>query len=457
MDIRKLVILLLLMAFALASVTAGASPRSRRWTPQRAAAVSRAAAQRLGFNRDTVEVFYYGLDSVVMAPRHFDPIPASDYGPVVFDRYQFLDTLSVNDFPMVYPSAFPASTLWLTDELTRRNLINLARQQYVVDHADSVQYNMEKLPAPPPVFKPKADPRQHKFHIPLVSNTTAAENANITLHQNKQHWINTLETSLQFSESYISPNWYQGGSGNINGIGNIVWTNKLNPTFHPKLLFETTIFYKLALNNAPDDSLHTYNISEDIFRINSKFGFKAFNDHWFYSVTLQFKTQFLHSYTANTTTMKAAFLSPGELNIGLGMTYNYVSGRKKLTFDASLAPIAWNLKTCTYHRVNPADFGIKEGRHTVNQLGSTAECKMTWNIAANISYTSRLYLFTNYKYAQGDWENTFKFDINRFLSSQLYVHLRYDSSTTGETDGWRYWQFKEILSLGFSYKFNSGV
>ena len=67
---------------------------------------------------------------------------------------------------------------------------------------------------------------------------------------------------------------------------------------------------------------------------------------------------------------------------------------------------------------------------------------------------SRLFVFTDYTYLQSDWENTISFDINRFLSTQLYVHVRYDSSTPRLEDSkWHTWQIKEILSLGFSYKF----
>ena len=46
------------------------------------------------------------------------------------------------------------------------------------------------------------------------------------------------------------------------------------------------------------------------------------------------------------------------------------------------------------------------------------------------------------------------FNINRFLTTQIFVHMRYDSSTPDCDDpDWHKFQFKEILSFGFAYKF----
>lgn len=73
-----------------------------------------------------------------------------------------------------------------------------------------------------------------------------------------------------------------------------------------------------------------------------------------------------------------------------------------------------------------------------------------------LSLSSRLFVFTDYGQIQGDWENTVSFEINRFLTTQIYVHARYDSKTPPcEDPGWHKLQVKEILSIGFAYKFSS--
>jgi hypothetical protein len=269
-----------------------------------------------------------------------------------------------------------------------------------------------------------------------------------------KNWIHSFTGTVQFSQAYISPNWYQGGNNNLNMIANAIWNVKLNQAYHPKLLFESTIQYKLGMNSAPDDSLRNYSISEDLFQVNSTFGVKA-RDRWYYSVTTQFKTQLLNSYTSNTNTLRSAFLSPAELNVGVGMTYNYANKKKTFTFDASLAPLSYNMRICTNSRMDETNYNIAEGHKTVSQYGSTAELKMTWKICYNISYTSRVYVFTNYDYLQADWENTLSFTINEFLSTQIYAHARYDTTTPKVDDNskWKKLQFKEILSFGFAYKF----
>ena len=43
-------------------------------------------------------------------------------------------------------------------------------------------------------------------------------------------------------------------------------------------------------------------------------------------------------------------------------------------------------------------------------------------------------------------------DVVRHLETKLYLHLRYDKSHTRDVD-WRYWQLKEILSFGLTYRF----
>ncbi len=179
-------------------------------------------------------------------------------------------------------------------------------------------------------------------------------------------------------------------------------------------------------------------------------------EHWYYSMNGMFKTQFFNNYPANSTTKKAAFLSPGELNLGIGMTYNYVDPKKKFRLDASISPLSYNLKICTNPGVNETSFGIKEGRHSVSEIGSNAEVKVNWNIMWNISYVSRFFVFTNYEYIMGDWENTINLSINRYLSTQLYLHLRYDSSKPSPTNSnWGKWQLKEILSFGLQYQFKT--
>lgn len=275
----------------------------------------------------------------------------------------------------------------------------------------------------------------------------------IEIEQKRIIWLHKMQYALQFSQAYLSPNWYQGGNNHLALLVNLFWNVQLNQAFYPNLLFENTLSYKLGMNSTPQDKYHKYSISEDLFQWNLRAGFKAFKK-WFYSFTLQFKTQFLNNYGSDSEVRKASFLSPADLNIGLGMTYSTVNTKKTFALGASISPISYNLKACLDSHVDPTQFSIPVGKKTASQIGSSGELTIDWTLARNINYKSRVFLFTDYHYFMGDWENTLSFSINRFLSTQLYCRLRYDSSAD-PAKGWKRWMLKEILSFGFSYAFSS--
>lgn len=286
---------------------------------------------------------------------------------------------------------------------------------------------------------PKVDTAKAEIDIPEID---------------KRHWLHVFNAGLHFSQAYISPNWYQGGNNYLALLINFLWDVSLNQVYHPNLMFQNTVSYKLGLNSNPSEQLHRYSISEDIFQWNMKAGFKAFKK-WFYSLTAQFKTQFLTNYEKDSWAKKASFLSPSDLNLGLGMTYSTTNKKNTLKFNASISPISYNLRTCIDRKIDPALFNIPDGKRYHNEIGSNAEVTMEWKWASNIVYRTRLFLFTNYDYFQGDWENTISFNINRFLSTQVYVHARYDTSTEDNHRKWKHFMLKEILSFGFSYSFSS--
>lgn len=348
--------------------------------------------------------------------------------------------------------ANPKYNGWLNRESSLSNQYAPATSsRTAIDH-NKIKYNVDAR-AKISYQSKKADPNKAKLTIKEHDLNDMPELYDPKI--NRRNWLHSFNGSLQFSQAYISPNWYQGGNNNLNMLLNTEFNIKLNEAFHPNLLFETSIKYKLGMNSAPDDSLRNYSISEDLFQLNSKFGVRAAK-RWFYSIQTQFKTQLFNGYKSNTNDLKAAFLSPGELNVGLGMTYNYANKKKTFTFDASVSPLSYNLKTCTNSRMDETAFDIKAGHKSTSQIGSSGEGKLKWCIAHNITLTSRLFLFSDYKYFQGDLENTLSFAINRFLSTQINVNVRYDSSSPRINGSkWHKFQMKEILSFGFAYSFKN--
>ena len=378
-------------------------------------------------------------------------LPDVFFMPAVYDRYRVFTPLSVNDAP----AAGEPGMEWIEDLDILFRQMYMLRHDLFYNHPDLVRYNIDLLPEAPKPYVAEIDPST--FQVTLRESVTGpAEIPTIEAEKiAKKHWIKKFNASLQFSQAYVSPNWYQGGNNNLNALAQIYYNVRLNETFHPNLLFETIAQYKLGMNNAPDDSIHAYNISEDILQVNTTFGIKAVKN-WYYSFTGQFKTQLLNSYKSNTHDLKSSFLSPGELTAGIGMTYSYKNKPKTVVFDASIAPVSYNLTTCISPHINPATYKIEEGHKSVSKFGSTAELKLFWKMSYNISFTSRLFAFTDYESFRADWENTLAFEINRFLTTQIYAHLRYDTKTPYVPDtNWKKLQIKEIFSIGFAYKFST--
>lgn len=412
----------------------------------------------IGFMTDTTTVEIEPLlidredfDSIISVPqRNYRTLDAGHFGPVVFDTYHFLEPIPLTP---KHDETFPEVYYWLDDLEFGQQLMEQTRQRYATYNPDGVRYNLAFLPETPKSYRAYVDPTTTKIVLEELKVDKEELAKDLTPDIERKKWLQSFDASLQFSQAYVSPNWYQGGNNNLNLIGQLMYHVKLNQKFYPKYLFEATVQYKLALTSTPDDSIHSMNITEDIFQVNATFGVKAAK-RWFYSANLMFKTQLFNSYPLNSRQLQSSFLSPGELNLGLGMTYNYSNAKKTFTFGASISPLSWNMKTCIDRKLDETVYGITEGHKTVHKVGSSAECTLQWKIAYNIVYNSRLFAFTDYGYFQADWEHTVDFNINRFLSTRLYVDMRYDTTTPRVDDSrWHKFQLKEIFSFGFAYHF----
>ncbi len=384
-------------------------------------------------------------------------LPRVAFMPMVFDKVLYLDSFKVDDGGSAILAPDIPEMEWMKRVAESNRRYRDLKQWYVIAYPERVKYNINTLPVPPKKYKTKIDPSTSRITVDevVVVGAEDLKGGVAPVEIIQKHWLHVVNASAQFSQAYVSPNWYQGGDNNINAIADLKWNVKLNSKFHPNIIAEATTQYKLGIASAPSDSLHNYAISQDALQFNGTLGLRAVNN-WYYSMTATFKTQFFNNYKPNTQTMKAAFMSPGELNLGLGMTYNYKDKPHRFNMDVSIAPLSYNLKVSTSHRIPVTNFGISEGRRSVSEVGSNAEVKINWDIMWNINYTSRFFMFTDYDYLQGDWENTINFSINRYLSTQIYMHLRYDSSTPREDRrSWGRWQLKEILSFGLQYQFKT--
>lgn len=341
---------------------------------------------------------------------------------------------------------------WLKNAITTARNQESLRYSYMIDNPLSIEYAYWDLPIPPVLLEEDRSFLAFikKYGIPDV-NPEDAVLPEIEI--KKKHWLHKVNAMLQFSQAYVSPNWYQGGNSYLSLLFGFSWNVDLNQVYHPNLLFQSALSYKLALSANPKGYLHKYTIGEDLLQYNLNAGLKAIKN-WYYSFNLQFKTQLLNNYEENSDVRTASFLSPGDLNMGLGMSYNHTNKLNTFKFTLTISPLSYNLKTCISNKIDHEIYSIPQNRKVKNEIGSNVDFTMDWKISANISYKTRMFMFTDYEYFLGDWQNTISFEINKFLSTQLFFNLRYDGSLESDTK-WKKFMLREILSFGLSYTFST--
>lgn len=260
-------------------------------------------------------------------------------------------------------------------------------------------------------------------------------------------WKYTAAASMQFSQHGISDNWYQGGES----------TNALNSEFRmtanyndkQKVQFENSLEIKLGFITAPSDTVHNYKTNADLFRINSKLGIRAIKN-LYYTLSGEFQTQFFSNYKTNTNDLISTFFSPANLKLSLGLDYK--QNKNKYTLSVLGNPFSWRYVYLANDRiVNPSQFNVEAGKRRASLFGSEITANVTWKIRNNLTYRTKFDYFTTYEKVIMNWENTFEFQFNRYLSTKVFLHGRFDDGVTLTDDNRTYFQFKEMLTFGLSY------
>ncbi|MDE5713883.1 MAG: DUF3078 domain-containing protein [Muribaculaceae bacterium] len=393
-------------------------------------------------------------DTTTQADINLDSDPALiQYNDSLISSEIIIDEIISEPTPDYSQLTGDVTPKWLRDALTSYRIQEDFMYGMMVTQPSTIDYSYWDLPVPPRLMDDDVTFAGYirRMNLPELDPEKGAVLPEDNLRH--IHWLHNVGAAMQFSQAYVSKNWYQGGNNHLALLFNFNWNVQLNPVYHPNLLFQSALSYKLGLNSTPQDEVHAYSISEDVLQYNLNTGLKAFKK-WFYSFNLQFKTQILRNYEQNSMNRKASFLSPGDFNLGLGMAYSHQNAKKTLQLTATVSPLSYNLKTCITDKIDHAQFNIAPDRHTRSEIGSNGEFNMIWQVTPNINYKTRVFLFTDYDYFLADWENTVSFAINKFLSTQIYVHMRYDTSTEMSTS-WKHFMLREVLSFGLTYTFST--
>ncbi len=340
---------------------------------------------------------------------------------------------------------FPAPYFKLDNNI--RQLREKTIRRMVAYHPHFIAFNVDKLPDVSDLMTLRIDALPINRAVMLTPGTANEVFRRIEREKVKvSPWTKRSNAMLQFSQNYISDNWYQGGSDNMAILG--ILNGRFNYDNKKGLQWENFIESRLGFNSVEGDTLRFLNTNDDILRANSKIGIKA-GGNWFYSGSVDFQTQFFNSYRAiNSTVLRTTFLTPVRLSVGVGMDYKY-----KRTFSLMLAPVSYRfIYANDTVKINQRSFGIPVGEKVLSQLGSSFRAEFTHSTYRDIQINSKLWFYTNYERFEVDLEITGNFIINRYLSTRISLNPRYDNTVYIAAGEKAKLQFKQLLTFGLSYR-----
>jgi hypothetical protein len=360
------------------------------------------------------------------------------------------------------PDWYRPDTAVFRNALFRQALVDSARFYVQTNYPEYIRYNVNELPKD----KIRVAPMRHHIYedvsLKVKPNVQAADEVKppAKFIPDRLYWTSSFQSAVQFSQNYVSPNWYKGGSSNLN----ILTQNTLDYDYNKGPVQWTNEFQlKASIYNAPNDTVNNYKIGDDLFLLHSNMGYKAFSK-WYYTFDAEFKTQLFTNYQENTSIKQAALLSPYTFNIGVGMKYDLTKNFKpellhrKWAMTINLAPISYTYMQSLDTHIDLGRYGFNMDQATgkyksvLNRFGSTIRLNSKLDANRSVSWQSNFFYFTTYNMVQMEFENTLNLAISRFFSTRVYFDLRYDDSAARNPDFNSYFQLNEIISLGFNYK-----
>ncbi len=262
--------------------------------------------------------------------------------------------------------------------------------------------------------------------------------------------INLAQTSLN--------NWAAGGQNSVsaNGIlslfakykrGKNAWDNSLD----------------LGYGILNQEGVKYTKKTDDKIDLLSKYGREAFKN-FYYAALINFKTQMDvgYNYPTDTTREKISNrFAPAYTVVALGIDY-----KPDAYLSIFAAPLTGKLTIVNDQVLADAGaFGVEKGENTKSEFGGYIRMIYSKNdfkgeFLKNVSFTTKVDLFSNYsKDPQNivvNWETLIALKVNKYISVNLNTQLIYDDKILiKDKNGVEKprIQFKELLGIGFSYKF----
>ncbi len=281
-----------------------------------------------------------------------------------------------------------------------------------------------------------------------------------------KHWLRGGIISVNGQEVSLT-NWAAGGQGaiSVGGLANLFFN------YHKKkVIWQTTINLAYGvIKQGSSSGNKTWEKTDDRIQLTSKVGRLAFKKAY-YSCLLDFKTQFAPGYNyPNDTTRISNFLAPAYGLIALGMDFEIDSN---LSFFISPATAR-----ITYVHDNQlarlGAFGVQGEVLDANgavvtpyknlryQFGAYGKVQYRRNIMHNVGFSTTVEAFSDYfdhpENLYINWTTLLSMKVNKYISATFSTQLIYDPAVKiPQADGSKVGprvQFKQVLGVGFSYKF----
>ncbi len=350
----------------------------------------------------------------------------------------------------VQDSILHADSTWLALQDSLRVVAQLRREQELRDSIAREEEELRRLKSQ----LIKAEELHHDTALVETDDNVKAlmedaeEDRQRILRSRKGYgpWYKQATGLVQFSQGYVSGNWYQGGNSSFAMYANVKGIIKYDAK--KWVTWENTGEWQEGFSTALGDSLRKINMTDDVFKIYSKLNVRIKAEKLYGSFSIDFQTPFFNTWKENTNTLKTGTFTPIRFNWALGVDY-------KPTKNMSMvfAPLAYKL---VYAKdtinVDRSVYGISSG-NMLSTFGSSVRFEWKWRPLREIYLETVFYAYTNYKMFEVDWEITCDFIINRYMSARVMLHPRYDSSAIVEGDTHAKMQFKELISIGFAHKF----
>lgn len=406
-------------------------------------------------------------DSIVALREHYDPIvrsaDISNYSNLLVNPYYY--RLFVN--PMLYHSSLrqamdiKSRPLLLPEEkvvdsstspLTLNRDINNFFLGVYTQHPEIVHLTDDDLERQGSLRTDIDKKLDYKTTVSDKIKPQEVENVVepiIALSRKPNFWKFNGNMSLQLMQNYVNDKWYQGGTPN-NSMNFTSWFTA-NYNNQQKVQWDNKLEMNIGFQTDRNDTYHSFKTNTDLLRMTNKIGLRAIGN-WYYTVSLQSWTQFYRKYNGNSDYIYSDFMSPFESVLSVGMDYKL--NKKKYNLTVVLAPLSYDFIYVGRHDLT-SRYGVPGRHHSYEKIGSNITCNFNWTICKELSWSTRFYTFTNYKSVVSEWENTFNFVINKFLSTKVYLYPRFDDAFN---KGNKYrsnakLQFKEYMSMSLNWGF----